>query len=403
MKNQPDETLEELADRQKRTQFWIVALMIGIIAGFLLESYFKGPPSTANTDEERRKTRRQLKKAGASFRNESEVFNRVARFVQPSVVNISTKAPQYNVWGIPRNRQNEGTGVIINKQGHVLTNYHVVKGENARIQVTLADDRVFPGKLIGYDNLLDLALVRIDAKNLTPATLGDSSAVDVGEWVMAVGSPFGLSQSVTAGIVSALDRGKGNLPAANEGYIQTDASINPGNSGGPLVNLKGEVIGINTMILSQSGGSQGVGFAIPINTARKTVRRMQEEGVVQWGYLGVQVANFDRSGLPLIRRFMQKKFNAQVRSIEKLLKALKMDKPRGVLVLDITRTAPPAPARRAGLRPLDVILSFDGTPIDTADQMRSLVLNQKPGTTVRITFLRQGEKKTVRAEIGVRQ
>ncbi len=392
-----------LFDRQKRVQFWLVALVIGVTVGFILKSYLEGPSTSAEPDEERIRRQQELIEEGKSFRKKSKIFNRVAKFVHPSVVNISTKAPQYDIWGIPRNRENEGTGVIIDKDGYVLTNYHVVKGKNARIQVTLADDRVFRGKRVGYDRLLDLALVKIDAKNLTPAILGDSSELKVGEWVMAVGSPFGLSQSVTTGIISALDRGKGNLPSTGEGYVQTDASINPGNSGGPLVNLKGEVVGINTMIMSKSGGSQGVGFAIPMNTAKKTVSRMRREGVVRWGYLGVQVADLDRSGLPMIRRFIQENFHAKIRSKDELLKALRMERARGVLVLDVTKSARPTPAQRAGLQSLDVILTFDGKKVKSADWLRTSVLKEKPGSTVNMTILRKGEKKTLRATIGVRR
>lgn len=357
-------------------------------------------PRSSTANEERELSKEQLIEKGARFRKHSQVFNRVSEFVQPSVVNISTKTPELNFWGIPQNRENEGTGIILNKKGHILTNHHVVRGENASIQVTLADDRIFEAKRIGYDTLLDLAIVKIDAEDITPAELGDSSALKVGQWVLAIGSPFGLNQSVSTGIVSALDRGKGRLPTSDEGYIQTDASINPGNSGGPLVNLKGEVIGINTMILSKSGGSQGVGFAIPINTARQIIKRIRKEGRVEWGYLGIQTANLNKKDLPVIRRTIKEKYNVLVKSREGLLKVLKLDEPEGVIVLEVERKIPPTPAQKIGLKPLDVITSFDGKSIQSSNQLRKNILNMTPGETVPITIIRQGEQVEVDITVG---
>ena len=390
--------LRRIVDQRKRSQFWLIALVIGVTVGFIANSYMEPRSSTAN--EERERSKDQLLEQGSSFRKNSRVFHRVSQFVQPSVVNISTKTPELNFWGIPRNRENEGTGIILNKKGHILTNHHVVKGENASIQVTLADDRVFQAKRIGYDTLLDLAIVKIDAKNLTPADLGDSSSLRVGQWVLAIGSPFGLNQSVSTGIVSALDRGQGRLPTSDEGYIQTDASINPGNSGGPLVNLKGDVVGINTMILSKSGGSQGVGFAIPINTAKQIIKRIKKEGKVKWGYLGIQTANLNKKDLPVIRRTIKEKYNVLVKSREGLLKVLKLDEPEGVIVLDVDRKIPPTPAQNIGLKPLDIITSFDGEPIKTSNQLRKRILNQKPGKTVPITIIRQGKEVQVDITVG---
>ncbi len=398
MEHNTRSSLQRFVNHRKRTQFWLIALLIGVTVGFIVNSYTGPIISTAN--EKRELSKEQLRKQGSRFRKNSRVFHRVSEFVQPSVVNISTKTPELNFWGIPRNRENEGTGIILNKKGHILTNHHVVKGENASIQVTLSDDRVFDAERIGYDTLLDLAIVKIDAENITPAELGDSSRLKVGQWVLAIGSPFGLNQSVSTGIVSALDRGQGRLPTSDEGYIQTDASINPGNSGGPLVNLKGEVIGINTMILSKSGGSQGVGFAIPINTAREIIKRMKQEGRVEWGYLGIQTANLNKTDLPVIRRTIKEKYNVLVKSREGLLKVLKLEEPKGVLVLEVERKIPATPAQKIGLKPLDIITSFDGEQINSSNQLRKNILNKTPGQTVPITIIRQGEEVQVDITVG---
>ncbi len=393
---------DQMVTYKKRIQFWLIALFIGVILGFLIHNNFD-PSASRAADNERNLTQDELIEAGAPYRKNAKIFNKVSRFVQPSVVNISTKTPEFNFWGMPRNRESEGTGVILDRKGHILTNHHVVKGRNSSIQVTLSDDRVFQAERVGFDTLMDLAIVKIDADNITPAKLGDSQGLRVGQWVLAIGSPFGLNQSVSTGIISALDRGQGRLPNSSEGYIQTDASINPGNSGGPLVNLKGEVIGINTMILSQSGGSQGVGFAIPVNSARRIIERMKQEGRVEWGYLGLQTANLTKNDLPVIRRTIKKKYNVLVRSREGLLEALKLDEPSGVIVLDVDRKIPRTPAQKIGLKPLDVIRSFNGKPVDRSSDLRSRILNSRPGETVTMKIIRQGEEVDVDVTVGRRR
>jgi len=203
----------------------------------------------------------------------SRTFINVAKRVKPAVVHINMFANGARQAGTgayqPRASRGTGSGVIVSSNGYILTNNHVA-GAAAEIMVKLSDGREFKARRIGTDPKTDLALIRVDAQNLPYATLGDSSRLEQGEWVIALGSPFGLAQTMTAGIVSATGRKFGG---ANDNYIQTDASINPGNSGGPLVNMKGEVIGINTMIYSRSGGSEGVGFSIPSNL----VKQVQEQ------------------------------------------------------------------------------------------------------------------------------
>ncbi len=389
--------MDNVLKSQKREQFWLVLLIVGVIVGFAIRSYLTEPETSAVQD--RSDEQKKLAREGEAFRKKFDHFGKVAEFVKPSVVNISTKVPRRNIWGLPTGQESQGTGVILNRKGHILTNYHVVKGKNPRIQVTTSDGQVYSGKRIGYDQLLDLAIIKIDAdpENIVPAKLGDSSRVKVGEWVLALGNPFGLKQSVTAGIVSAVDRGRERLPTTDRGFLQTDASINPGNSGGPLVNMKGEVIGINTMIVSRSGGSQGIGFAIPINVAENDIERMKKEGRVEWGYLGVNVVKFDKEAVQFVRR----KFSGDVSTPEELAKKLGMEEPRGVLVTGLETDLPPTPAQRAGLERLDVILTYNGNPVRTPSELQSRVLNTNPGETVKLKIFRNGEK-TINVKVGSR-
>jgi serine protease Do len=267
-----------------------------------------------------------------------------------------------------------GSGVIVSNDGYILTNNHVANAGN-QITVKLSDRREFPARRIGTDPKADLALIKIEAQNLPYATLGDSSKLEPGEWVIALGSPFGLEQTMTAGIVSALGRKFGS----NSDLIQTDASINPGNSGGPLVNMKGEVIGINTSIFSRSGGSEGVGFSIPSNTA-KTVKEQllgnagayarnnpgantrANAGVnppVSRGYLGVSLRDPQTAG-------------------------------GGAVVAELTNDSP---ASAAGLRGGDVIVEFDGKPVKSTKELAEIVANTPVGRTVNLKFVRNGQSQ----------
>ena len=243
-------------------------------------------------------------------------------------------------------RQGTGSGFIIRKDGLILTNNHVV--ENAQeITVTLSDKQQYKAKILGRDPKTDLAVIKIDAKTSLPAvTLGNSEALRVGDWVMAIGNPFGLSNTVTTGIVSAKGRMIGAGPY--DDFIQTDASINPGNSGGPLFNMAGEVVGINTAIFSQSGGNIGIGFAIPVNLVKNLVPELETKGTVTRGWLGVSVQPVTPD----------------------LARSFGLDKERGALVGDVVAQGP---AEKAGIKRGDVIVSYDGKKIDESVTLPALV------------------------------
>ena len=257
-----------------------------------------------------------------------------------------------------------GSGFII-EGGYILTNNHVVAGAD-EIKVKLADNREFRAEIKGLDEKLDLALLKIDAKEELPAAkLGDSDAIQVGEWVMAIGNPFGLAETVTAGIVSAKGRVIGNGPY--DDFIQTDASINPGNSDGPLFNARGEVIGINTAIIA---GGQGIGFAIPVNMAKTIISQLKEKGKVTRGWLGVSIQ-------PVT---------------PELAKSFGLGNEKGALVSEVL---PDSPAEKGGLRSGDIILDFDGTRIQEANELPRLVAATPVGRRVPIRIVREGKEEEV--------
>lgn len=265
-----------------------------------------------------------------------------------------------------------GSGVIIDEDGYILTNAHVVKNAD-KIVVKLDDKREFDARRVGIDEKLDVALLKIaSSHDLTVAPLGDSNTLQVGDWVLAIGNPFGLSETVTAGIVSALGRVIGQGPYDN--FIQTDASINPGNSGGPLVDVHGQVVGVNTAIFSQSGGNIGIGFAIPINSVKSVLDQLKAHGKVIRGWLGVAIQDVT----------------------PELAHSFGLSKAQGALVADVTADSP---AARAGLERGDIITNFDGTDIDEAHQLPVLVADTKIGKSVSITVLRNGEKRTLHATV----
>ncbi|MGH7342350.1 MAG: S1C family serine protease, partial [Candidatus Rokuibacteriota bacterium] len=265
-------------------------------------------------------------------------------------------------------RQGSGSGFIIEADGLVLTNNHVVA--NAReITVTLKDGRELPARVRGRDPKTDLAVLRVDAPEPLPtATLGDSDALSVGDWVIAIGNPFGLDNSVTAGIVSAKGRAIGAGPY--DEFIQTDAPINPGNSGGPLLDEQGAVVGINTAIFSRSGGSIGIGFAVPINLAKSLVPQMRSDGHVTRGWLGVTLQKLTPD----------------------LAETMKVEPGRGALVSAVT---PESPAARAGVAPGDVIVRYDGTAVDEHATLPALVAATPVGKTVEVEALRDGKRRTL--------
>ena len=256
-----------------------------------------------------------------------------------------------------------GSGFIIESNGYILTNAHVVDGATT-IYVTLPDKREFKAKLIGADKRTDVALVKIDAVGLPRLQIGDSSKVRVGEWVLAIGSPFGLENTVTAGIVSAKSRDTGDyLP-----FIQTDVAVNPGNSGGPLLNTRGEVIGINSQIFSRSGGYMGISFAIPMDEAMRVSNQLKASGKVSRGRIGVAIAEVSKE----------------------VAESLGLSKARGALVRNVE---PGAPADKAGLEAGDVILSFNERAIDKSSDLPRIVGDTRPGTKAPIMVWRKGNQK----------
>ena len=266
----------------------------------------------------------------------------------------------------------QGSGFIVSADGVVLTNAHVVADAD-EVTVKLTDKREFKAKVLGLDKPSDVAVLKIDAKDLPTVKIGSSENARVGEWVVAIGSPFGFENSVTAGIVSAKSR---SLP--DEGYVpflQTDVAINPGNSGGPLFNMNGEVIGINSQIYSRSGGYQGLSFAIPIDVAMKVERQLLEHGKVSRGRIGVMIQELSQD----------------------LAESFGLDKPRGALVSSVEKGSP---AEKAGIEPGDVILKFNGKAIVRSGELPPLVSEQAPGSTATLEVWRQGKSREVTLKLG---
>ena len=272
--------------------------------------------------------------------------------------------------GVPSRGQ--GSGFIVSSDGVILTNAHVV-ADAEEVTVKLTDRREFKAKVIGVDKISDVAVLKIEAKNLPAVTIGEPSRSRVGEWVVAIGAPFGFENSVTAGIISAKSR---SLP--DEGYVpflQTDVAINPGNSGGPLFNLNGEVIGINSQIYSQSGGYQGLSFAIPIDVAMKVERQLVSNGKVSRGRLGVLIQPVN----------------------QQLAESFNLDKATGALVGSVEKGSP---ADKAGIEPGDVILKFQGTDITTSAELPPLVADVAPGTKAELQVWRDGKQRTLSVNLG---
>jgi serine protease Do len=268
-------------------------------------------------------------------------------------------------------QQGIGSGVIVTKDGYILTNNHVVDGAD-EVKVAMQDGREFSAKVIGRDPKSDVAVIKIDAKDLPAVQLADSDKVEVGDVVLAIGNPFGIGQTVTTGIVSAT--GRGNMGLDYEDFIQTDAAINPGNSGGALVDAEGRLIGINTAILSRSGGNQGIGFAIPVNLACNVMDSLVKDGHVTRGYLGVMIQDVNPS----------------------LAKEFKLKNNSGALVGDVT---PKSPADKAGIKTGDVVVEFKGKKVTDSRHLKLEVASIHPGETVPVKILRDGSPKTLEVTV----
>ncbi len=268
-----------------------------------------------------------------------------------------------------------GSGMIIDSQGHIVTNHHVAGGAS-KIEVVLSDGRRFTAKVVGTDPKTDLAVIKIDSKeNLPQVTFGDSDKVEVGEWVVAIGHPRGLDQTVTQGIISAKHRRGITDPGSYQDFLQTDAAINPGNSGGPLLNLKGEVIGVNAAIASESGGFEGIGFTIPSNIALHVTKALIQYGKVERGWLGVTIRDMT----------------------PELAKSTNVQNMKGAYVEDVIKGGP---ADQAGIKKGDIIVNFGGKEITDSGILRDEVANTQMGKEVKVTVLRQGKKEDRTVKIG---
>ena len=336
-----------------------------------------------------------------AFDQFKNAFADIAESVIPTVVTITSTEidtvlygnPMQQFFGLPfapygyqgyqqqpqlreQRRSGVGSGVIVSKDGYILTNSHVVKDAD-EIKVTLSDDREFDADIIGVDTLSDVAVIKIKEKvdNLPVAYLGTSSTLRPGDWVMAIGNPFNLSSTVTTGIVSALGRHTGGDHYQN--FIQTDAAINPGNSGGALVNMDGELIGINTMIYTRSGGYMGIGFAIPIDQASRIMEQLIYNGKVTRGWLGVSIGKLDQN----------------------MRDALGIEK-RGVLINEVFENQP---ADKAGVKGGDVILSIDGIRTKTPNDLRNAVAAINPNKEVDLVIIRDGKEKTLKVTLSDRE
>lgn len=373
---------------------------IGIIAGvFLLSGVLVGVGLTAGSGwmnpavSAAQNNSTALAVAGAG----SNGFPAVAKATMPAVVNISTSrvvkgqagpispfmddpmfkhffGDQFRQFQIPRERREAslGSGVIVSSDGYIVTNAHVVDKAD-EIKVLLSDKREFTGKVVGSDPKSDIAVIKISGKNLPVIVWGDSDSIEVGEYALAIGNPFGLNSTITLGIISAVGRANMGIEQY-ENFIQTDAAINPGNSGGALVNTRGEMIGINTAIFSRTGGNMGIGFAIPSNMAKSVMDSLVKTGKVVRGYLGVSIQDVST----------------------KMAKQFGLEQAQGALISDIVSGSP---AEQAGLKSGDIVLRFDGKAIDGSSMLRNRVAETPVGKNVEMEILR--DKKPLKLSIKI--
>ncbi len=370
----------------------LLLVLIGIVVGLTI---------SANLDVQKltfADQNRVPEKATEFLGRLSTSLSEVAEVVKPSVVNISTTRtvtlknnPFSNLFNDPSFRRffgNDfrsfspkrkfkssalGSGVIVSEDGYILTNNHVIKDAD-EIKVVLYDKREFKGKVIGTDPKTDLAVIKINAEKLPAIKIGDSDGLRVGDLVLAIGNPFGLNQTITMGIVSAV--GRSNVGIADyEDFIQTDAAINPGNSGGALVNIRGELVGVNTAIFSTSGGYMGIGFAIPSDMAKAVMQSIVKYGKVIRGWLGVTI-----QGLT-----------------PELAKSFDIKEDKGALVTDVVKDSP---AEKAGFKRGDLIVEFDGKMVKDETSLRNMAANTQPGKTVQVNVVRNGKERILTVTLG---
>ena len=359
----------------------------------------------ATKEEELENLSKEIEKLYGAANTLEKSLELVAEYIKPSVVSITTvkifKHPttrRYHGEGRDRRQgpfdffgdeffdrffpqppegefrtQSLGSGVIVDKRGYILTNNHVV-ADMDELKVNLSDKREFYAEIVGVDEQTDLAVIKIEGENLMPAKMGDSDEIKPGQWSIAVGNPFGLTHTVSVGVISAVGRSGVGI-AQYENFIQTDAAINPGNSGGPLVNIKGEIIGINTAIFTRSGGYQGIGFAIPVNMAKVVLRDLIEKGRVIRGWLGVVIQDLNQS--------LAEQFNVDVSE--------------GVLISDVQDGSP---AKDAGFEIGDIVIEYDGKKVSDVNHLRNIVAQTEIDKKVEVKVLRSGSEKTLTVKIG---
>jgi len=373
----------------KKLQF-VLIIVLGVLIGAVLTAGW-------NLTDHSRADDRETAVSGdiEALQQTGRAFVSIAKNVTPSVVNISTERiisedsvrenPYHwffdddlfeRFYNKPHGERSQGlgSGVIISEKGYILTNYHVIRDAD-KLMVKLSDDRELEAEVVGTDDQTDLAVIKIAGRGLTAAAIGNSDKLKVGEWVVAIGNPFGLSETVTAGIVSAKGRNALGL-AEYEDFIQTDAAINPGNSGGALVNISGELIGINTAIETRSGGFQGVGFAIPINMARVIMEQLVESGEVTRGWLGVQIQDIEN---------------------DQMMERFQLDSRDGVIVTSVYSNNP---AAVGGMKTGDVVVDINGQKIRDMQQLRHLVAVVPVGQLIDVTVVRDGKTEKLSIRIG---
>src|SRR5689334_5882943 len=363
----------------RKLRVWIAALAVAcLVAGIGIGAMLSGHTIKAQNEA-------QIARAPEAL---SASFAEIARRVEPAVVNIettqaspelsekdedkddqSTNNPLLDMFRRQRRspQRGVGSGFIVNPKGYILTNYHVVE-DAARITVGLQSGEKYRGTVVGFDPETDVAVIKIDAqRDLPTVTLGDSNAAQVGDWVLAMGSPFGLDQTVTAGIISKKER---ESPSFNvfQRFLQTDAAINRGNSGGPLVNMRGEVIGMNSLIATSTGDYNGIGFALPANETNFVYKQLIAQGKVKRGYLGITLESVH----------------------DEYAKVFALTEARGAILTMVppTENKEPTPAAKAGLQPSDIIIEFEGTPVANAQDLIQRVASTPVGQQVSLTFLR---------------